>query len=415
MFESVFKCSSVAMAIVGLSGDWQKVNPALCRMLGYTEYELLQKTFQEVTHPDDLTANVRSYQRCLAGEIDSYLMEKRYLHKSGEVVHALLDACIVRDRSIFVINIFDITSQWLVTQRLELAIEGSGDGLWDWDLTTDYVYLSPNWYGILGYEKGEVPECLEAWKRLLHPDEVEQVLENVAEYLANPEIVEYKYRYRLLCKNGSYKWVLNHGKLCEWDSDGKPTRMAGSHRDVDDLVKLQQQLEYSAGHDALTGLYNRAQFEVISRQELGRDSSHCLALIDLNGFKAVNDTYGHLAGDFLLKTISARLPKALRKSDRVARWGGDEFILLLPDTELEFALQICDRVGAAISELIEYDGHTISVGAAIGLHVYEEGQSLQDCLRAADIAMYQAKSQCRLARLPYQCCVSASGGGFCSF
>ena len=121
----------------------------------------------------------------------------------------------------------------LSREQLQLALEGSGDGLWDWDITTDEVYLSPRWLEMLGYAVGEFPGHVSTWGKLIHPDDEPWVMECLNAHLEDSQVL-YAFDYRVRTRSGDYKWVANYGKVVSRDAEGKPLRMVGTHRDISD-------------------------------------------------------------------------------------------------------------------------------------------------------------------------------------
>jgi diguanylate cyclase (GGDEF)-like protein/PAS domain S-box-containing protein len=281
MFETAFADAPIGMALVSLEGRWLRVNSAVCELLGYSESELLQLTFQEITHPDDLDADLRLLDRLVAGEIDRYTLPKRYFRKDGDDVWASLSVSLVRDdqgRAVnFISQIVDISER----RRLELA------------------------------------------------------------------------------------------------------------------------LQHRADHDHLTELWNRRAFEHELRRQIAQCRRHpataALLIVDLDDFKRVNDTHGHAAGDELLVRVARCLRTRLRTSDRIARIGGDEFAVILPDTSDEqaavAAAALCEAIRQAhISVGDQEVGVTASIGvSAIDEHVTDE----RAALAAADLSMYEVKARQR--------------------
>jgi diguanylate cyclase (GGDEF)-like protein/PAS domain S-box-containing protein len=183
--------------------------------------------------------------------------------------------------------------------------------------------------------------------------------------------------------------------------DGRPATQVVA-RDISESRRLHVQLEHLATHDPLTGLPNRVLLMDRLSQALAQarrnGKQFMVALIDLDRFKWVNDRFGHAAGDSLLRTMSKRISESLRKSDTVARIGGDEFVVLLHDSRsMEDAVRVLNRIVACVSEpLVSGDGHDITISCSAGCSTYpEDGQDADELLRAADAAMYQAKASGR--------------------
>ena len=184
------------------------------------------------------------------------------------------------------------------------------------------------------------------------------------------------------------------------DDQGAITHFVGIKEDITELRRLQEQVEYMARHDQLTGLPNRFLFQDRLDQALvqGKRRKTCFALLylDLDDFKVVNDSFGHEAGDTLLSVVGQRLLRCVRESDTVARMGGDEFTVLLPDIEgLASVQRVADLIVEALSQPIPVlPGQNTRIGVSIGIALYpQDGQDASLLLARADKALYQAKRQ----------------------
>ncbi|WP_231956703.1 MULTISPECIES: GGDEF domain-containing protein [unclassified Actinoplanes] len=164
---------------------------------------------------------------------------------------------------------------------------------------------------------------------------------------------------------------------------------------VREQERAQAQLSHQAHHDPLTGLANRAM--LTDEMDRGRPTGVAVLYLDLDGFKQVNDRYGHEAGDLVLTTVANRLSAAVRGTDLVVRLGGDEFVLFCPDLPAPDAIRLAERVVADVARPIPFQGSQLDVGASIGIAAYGAGEQAheRDALRAADAAMYEAKRQGR--------------------
>ncbi|MEU8663481.1 GGDEF domain-containing protein, partial [Actinoplanes philippinensis] len=160
---------------------------------------------------------------------------------------------------------------------------------------------------------------------------------------------------------------------------------------VREQERAQAQLAYQARHDPLTGLANRT----VLSDELARSGPVAVLYLDLDGFKEVNDTYGHEAGDLVLSTVAQRLSEAVRATDLVVRLGGDEFVLLCPNLPEAEAIRLADRVLGDMALPITFGGRTLDIGASVGIAAYGDTVADRDVLRSADMAMYEAKKQGR--------------------
>lgn len=280
-------------------------------------------------------------------------------------------------------------------ERLALAMLGTQDGLWDWNLLTDKVYYSPRWKSMLGYAENEIENNFSDWKRLVHPDDLDGALFNIEYFLKN-KALNYTAEFRMQHKAGHYINILSRAFVVE-GSDGNVTRLVGTHIDVTEQKKAEAMLSYQSTHDDLTGLLNRREFERIMEQLVtdARENAQCHALcyLDLDQFKVVNDTCGHAAGDEMLKQISLVLQKIVRNSDNLARLGGDEFGILLKNCALEDARRLANSIQTELKDcLLAFKGHSFRASASIGLvPITATTINSIELLKDADAACYMAK------------------------
>jgi len=284
-------------------------------------------------------------------------------------------------------------------ERYALAVRAANDGLWDWDLSTDRIYLSPRWHAILGRpERSGVEDCA-VWFDLVHGDDLDGLRAAIGAHLAG-HTPHLQSEHRMRHADGSWRWTLNRG-LAVRGADGTATRMAGSVSDVTDRRRAERQLQHDALHDVLTGLPNRALFmnriEQVMQRATRDESVGCAVLfLDIDRFKLVNDSLSHAVGDHLLVALAARVSGVLRPGDTVARIGGDEFTILLDGVVLERdAVIAAERVQRALAEPFDVDGHRLFVTASIGVARMSPRMSAPELLRNADIAMYDAKRRGR--------------------
>ncbi len=283
-------------------------------------------------------------------------------------------------------------------QRYALAAQAANDGLWDWDLDSGSVFLSSRWKAMLGYGEGEIGTDPAEWLARVHPDDLGAFERAIAGHLGDSAL-PLEHEHRLLERCGSYRWMLCRG-LAVRDTDGVAVRLVGSLTDITERRRLEEQLRHDAHYDALTDLPNRTLFlerldRALTRAKGEPDVRSAVLWLDLDGFKVVNDSLGHLVGNELLVKVAERLAGFLREGDTAARFGGDEFAVLLEDlrdvNDLTGVARRLQRLLAAPFLLGEHEVVvTASIGIALGLAGYA---SSDDVLRDADIAMYRAKAE----------------------
>ncbi|HHU0689587.1 TPA: diguanylate cyclase [Citrobacter murliniae] len=534
-FRNAMEYSAIGMALVGTEGQWLQANKALCQFLGYSQDELRALTFQQLTWPEDLNNDLEQLNMLSRGEINSYSMEKRYYTRAGEVVWALLAVSLVRHSDntplYFIAQVEDINdlkhTEWInkrLMERITLANEAGGIGIWEWDLQPDVIswdkrmfdlyevpaHIKPTWqvwYNCVVPEDREyaenvirdslaarIPFKLEyriavkdgvrhirsLANRVLNKDgeverllginldmtEVKQLHEElyqekerlhitldsigeavicidvnmnvtfmnpVAEKMSgwqqesaigiplltvlritfgeNGPLMENIYsadmsrsaieqEVVLHCRNGS-SYDIQYSITPLSTLDGGSIGSVLVIQDVTESRKMLRQLSYSASHDDLTNLANRVSFENHLKQLLYtvQDSHqrHVLVFIDLDRFKAVNDSAGHAAGDALLRELSSLMLSMLRSSDVLARLGGDEFGLLLPDCNIESARFISGRIISAINDYhFMWEGRLHRIGASAGITLIDEKNHVAtEVMSQADIACYAAKNSGR--------------------
>ena len=241
-FQKIFENTTEGIAICSLTGEFLQVNQILCEFLGYSEAELLNLNYHQVTQPRNSESASTPIQQLISQEISYFSQEKQYIHQNGTLVWGQEIGSMIRhpdgSPKYLLFTVKNINSQKLAEliqqqnqERLQLVVESSGDGFWDWDITKNEVYFSPCWVKMLGYQPGELPPNIETWESLIHPEDKAMVKEILNDHLKDDSI-PYKFDYRVRTKSGAWKWIANYGKVVARDSQGKPLRMGGIHEDI---------------------------------------------------------------------------------------------------------------------------------------------------------------------------------------
>ena len=532
-FRNAMEYSAIGMALVTPQGKWLQVNQALCRLLGYPPHQLQQMSWQQITWPDDLAADLQQAESLLRGEQNYYTLEKRYIRQDGEAVWVLQAVSLMRDVDghplYFISQIEDISDlkqseaeNQRLMERITLANEAGGIGVWEWDVTHDVMSWDKRMFAIYELEPTDRP-TYEFWLARLHPDDRAMAEEAVRRALE--ESVPFTMDCRILTRNGiryirtQAESLLNEEgaiarmlginqdvtelrmltealyqekermhitldaigeavistdeelrvtfmnpiaeQMSGWtqeQAEGKPvgdilrithgaqgpemenilrsnlpqaaavtdldrdlilhnangeqfaihysltplTTLTGESigsvlviQDVSESREMLKRLHYSASHDMLTRLPNRASFEHQLKRLLlaAAEQQHVLTFIDLDRFKAVNDSAGHAAGDALLRELAEMMGHLLRGNDFLARLGGDEFGLLLPDCGIDDARKVVQRIVTAINDhRFLWEGKLHRIGASAGLTLISAHNcQSSEVLAQADLACYNAK------------------------
>ena len=281
-------------------------------------------------------------------------------------------------------------------ERYALAARAVNDGLWDFDLQTNEVYYSPRWKSILGYKDGEISSSLDEWFGRIHQEDI-SLVKNEFQHHLKRNVPLFQVEHRMLHRNGQYIWVLNRG-IAVFDQE-KAIRVVGSQTDITKRKQAESQLLHDAFYDALTGLPNRALFlsrlqRAIYRAKRNPRYIFAVLFLDLDSFKMVNDSMGHVTGDELLVGIAKRLKDIIRKTDTIARFGGDEFSILLENLGSQAqASEVAKVINQRLAAPFHIQEQDFFMGASIGITIGSESyKEPQELLRDADTAMYRAKS-----------------------
>jgi diguanylate cyclase (GGDEF)-like protein/PAS domain S-box-containing protein len=279
--------------------------------------------------------------------------------------------------------------------RFARALRGANDGLWDWHIDHDQLYLSDRWASMLDLHRDQLGSGSAGWFSRVHPDDLGGLRRAIDAHLQG-STASLHHEYRIRQQNGSYLWVLVRG-VAEQVAEGQ-RRMAGSQTDISQRRAAQEQLQHAARHDPLTGLANRdrlAELLTLALQRQGRAGAREAALlfIDLDRFKLINDSLGHHIGDHVLVEVARRLGHCLRPGDHLIRFGGDEFVALLDDLACSAdAERVAQRMLDSLLPPLQVQEHQLVVSISIGIAALSEENAGLDSLQAADLALYRAKA-----------------------
>lgn len=279
-------------------------------------------------------------------------------------------------------------------ERYALAAKGASEGLWHWDVRTDHFHASARWRRIVGFDD-DAHITMSSWVDLIcEPDR--RAVQHALDAHVMGETSEFVAEFRVETAE-HLKWVFARGTAVRNDS-GEAVRVAGSLSDVTLRREVEAQLAFDAMHDSLTGLPNRNLCMDRLMRAMARARRHGqsfgILFLDMDRFKTINDSLGHLAGDELLLEAARRMESCLRETDTVARLGGDEFVILIDELNGETdATRVAERILEKLNRPFKLSGHEVYSTASIGIALYNVRYSrAEEMLRDADIAMYRAKA-----------------------
>jgi diguanylate cyclase (GGDEF)-like protein/PAS domain S-box-containing protein len=396
------------ICVLDFQGNYLYASPSFKDILGYDPSELINRICFFLVHPDDQESVIKNFLES-PYDPNGRSGELRYRHRNGEwrILETMTNWILneqEKPQKVLVIA-RDITERKKTErdlraseERYALAAQGANDGLWDWNLRTNRLYFSPRWKSMLGCEEEEFSNDPDEWFRRIHPEDIDRLRSEIATHL-DGLTPHFESEYRILHNDGSSRWMLSRG-LAIRDSNGKAYRMAGSQTDITERKQAEEQLLHDAFYDSLTGLPNRALFMerlTSAVKHLQRRETYAFAVLflDLDRFKVANDSVGHLLGDQLLVAVARRLESCLRGGDMVARFGGDEFAILLDDISgLRDATRVADRIQNELTLPFNLQGQEVYTTASIGIALSEKDyESPEELIRDADMAMYKAKSR----------------------
>ncbi len=270
-------------------------------------------------------------------------------------------------------------------------------GSWEWDVALNTVVWSDELYRIFGLTPEEFENTYESFVRYVHPEDRQFVQKTIQEAYETGQ--PFALEHRLVRPDGGVRVLHTRGEVFT-DENGERVRMTGISQDVTERKRMEEQLQHLAFHDQLTDLPNRQLFmdrlgHALERTRRRRNGKVAVLFMDLDDFKVVNDSLGHGVGNMLLVAVAERLVRCLRPEDTVARFGGDEFVVLLEDVENpEDALRVAERITQELRRPFTLEGWELGVSASIGISVGEaRTKAPEDLVRDADTAMYRAKEE----------------------
>jgi diguanylate cyclase (GGDEF)-like protein/PAS domain S-box-containing protein len=397
--------SSYAGVYVVQNGKFQFINRNAAAYAGYTIQEIIGRDADSVIHPDDKNlAKVNSTLMLIGKRISPY--EFRIVSKNGQIrwiMETVTPICYNGENAILG-NSMDITERRQMEQalrqneeRYRAILENIEDGYYEIDLQGNFVLFNDACEGIFGYRKAELNGM--SFRQITDPETAVKVYE-ILNRVCTTGKSEKGAEWELVRKDGTKGYMEASISLIR-DAADQPTGFRGIIHDVTARKEAERMIAHMAYHDHLTGLPNRSLFNdrlnVALAQSQRKDLNFALLILDLDGFKDVNDTFGHSMGDRILQSVGTRLSKLLRKSDTVARMGGDEFLILLQEiSSPENAYVTVRKIMKVFQKPFTIGRRSRLVTTSIGMAVYpEDGEDAENLMKHADAALYRAKREGR--------------------
>lgn len=404
LYRSVVESSNDGIVIVDEERRVVFFNTRMADLFGVTADSSVLADFVEAFVPDE-RADVHRY--CSRSAADT--LQTQMLGRDGEAVHVELSSSVIvydgRPARLAIIR--DITERRQSEQalrdreqRLAMALDSADYGMWELWCETGVMEVPERLFREnLGFEPKDIPVLEADFRELVHPED-RLVVDAAMLGTKNGERDEFSFEVRIRDSQGNWRWASGDGRVVERDASGAPLRMLGVCADITARKADEERLRELAVTDGLTSLYTRRHFMNLAEREFRRSKRYAaplsLLMLDADFFKKINDTYGHVAGDAVLKNLAQVAREVVREVDVIGRLGGEEFAILLPETDEERATAVAERLRTAIEARevepvgagIEPIRFTVSIGVA---SVREEDENLESVMLRSDAALYEAK------------------------
>ena len=401
-YRNLVETSNDLIWSIDREGRWTYLSPGAARRIyDYEPGELIGREPKELYAQEVSERDVAVFRRILGGEsVFSY--ETRHLRRDGSQVDLSFNAIPLRDAQGRVIGATgtarDVTAEKIAAvalyenvEKLRLAVDAAELEYWEWDRASGTMHFGR---GPGTSQPGAKRISFDSWLLGVHEDDRERC--RLASLATQQRGEPYQIDFRTIHAAGEVRWLHSRGKAI-LDTSGEIVRVIGVSQDITERKRQEEEARFLAYHDTLTGLPNRRLLDDRLRQAVflaqRRDTRVALMLIDLDHFKQVNDALGHRAGDSVLREAANRIAGCLRKADTLARHGGDEFVVVIPDLQLEGDCQVvAEKILRALAPPFRAEEREFTIGASIGVSLCPadagDGEAM---LRNADAAMYRAK------------------------
>jgi diguanylate cyclase (GGDEF)-like protein/PAS domain S-box-containing protein len=408
LYRSLVETSNDLVWSIDREGRWTYLNPAAVRRIYEgSAPDLLGTSIHELPAPELRERDAAVFARVLAGQ-PVFRHETRHQRRDGTTVDLSFNAVPLRDARGEIAGATgtarDITEERAAAaalhesvEKLRLAVDAAELVYWEWDRDADRLHWGRNPAPLSEAAEGQATRWSE-YRETVHPEDRERYLATVA--AAWEQAGPCANEYRVVGRDGRVTWIASHAKTLP-DPSGRPRRMIGVSQDITGRKRREEEARFLAYHDTLTGLPNRRLLDDRLRQALHlaqrRDRRVAAMVVDLDDFKRVNDELGHRAGDAVLREAAERLRSCVRKADTLARQGGDEFVIVIPDLAQDADCEVvAGKILRALAPPFHAEGREVRIGASIGISVYPADAGDSDALlRNADAAMYRAKQSGR--------------------
>jgi diguanylate cyclase (GGDEF)-like protein/PAS domain S-box-containing protein len=406
-YQSVIETRGAGVVIGDLSGNIIFVNEAFCKMLGYTQEELTGKFFADFIHLYDKAIVLETFTKGLANPEAECQLEFRAIHKDGHSVWIYSSVAPIFYNNVLTAGtaiVFDVTERKQLEEivkkseeRYQTIQEEIQDSYFEIDLAGNLTFVNNSMCRTLGYSKKELIGV--NYRVLVATEDIDSLYKGFSLVYRKGETLE-GLSYKFVQKDGT----IGFGELSVSpikDETGAVVAFRGIARDSTERKRLEHELAEIATHDFLTGLPNRMllhdRLDVGLSQAQRNKTRLALIMLDLDRFKVVNDTFGHGVGDKVLKAAGERLVALVRKSDTVARVGGDEFLVLLPQiAKIEDMTGVAQKILEAFRKPFMFGDFQVLVTTSVGIAIYpRDGEDVDALLNNADAAMYWVKGHGR--------------------
>lgn len=408
-FPQLFDSIAVGIGQVSWkTGQFLLTNRKYQQILGYSPLQIHQRTWQSLTHSQDLPQTLDRINRLATGESNSFCQQKRYLHSNGTYINLWETVSLIRDGQgypqFLVFALTRIKSESDANLQLSQLAEYIPGVILQYQtfgnqLDGRFTYLSPGIFDLYELETEAILNNPRLISSCIKPEDLPKFQQSLRTAITKKQ--KWSHQWRLVTPSGKIKWV--EGITVPRQQGDDRWLWDGFLFDISDRKQAEAQLNYNAFYDCLTGLPNRALFRdrlqgALTWVQRQPETIFALLLLDLDRFKRINDSLGHQAGDEFLCQIATRLKQCLRSKDTIARLGGDEFAILLWDIDsLADAIDVAERLQTCLHEKWQVRGYDVSSSASIGITLSQYPLTkipyakTEDMMRDVDIAMYRAK------------------------